>query len=575
MHDLIRDIALCILMAWLFGVAANLSRQPLILAYLVAGFVLGPSGLQWVTSAQSIASISELGLIFLLFMIGLEIDLKKIIGAGHVIVLTAASQILFGWLLAFAFFFSMRPLIGGDAIAWIYLAVAAVLSSTVIIVKTLYEKRELDTLPGRITLGVLVLQDVFAILFLAIQPSLDDLRPLLVAISIGQAAALVAAALLVSRFILPWLFHQIARLPELVLVGAIAWCFAVGELAVHLNLSREMGALVAGVALSTFPYALDVTAKVTGLRDFFVTLFFVGLGLVMPLPNLAVMTIGLIVAAFAVASRVATVFVPLYAMRQGIRASLLPALNLAQLSEFSLVVMQLGVAAGQVDARSANAVSVAFVLLAVVSTYCITRSEGVTRSLVTVLKRMGVRDLDHGHVPPAPAQEGAASTSPIVFLGFYRVASSILAELERQKTTLIDQICVIDFNPQVHKALSLRGVNVRYGDVSHPEMLAHAGLGKANIVVSSVPDWLLAGTSNEKLVKDVRALNAAAMIIATADEFHKVTRLYAAGADYVVVARIDEADDFLDAISAAQAGLLADKRAQVEARLVARDEVLP
>ena len=177
----------------------------------------------------------------------------------------------------------------------LYLAIAVALSSTVIIVKVLYEKRELDTLPGRITLGVLVLQDLFAILFLAVQPNLDDLRSAFSSFRSARVIVLVGAALLVSRFVLPWIFHRIARSPELVLVGALAWCFLVGEVGERLDLSREMGALVAGVAISTFPYALDVTAKVTTLRDFFITLFFVALGMTIPLPTASIIGLALLI----------------------------------------------------------------------------------------------------------------------------------------------------------------------------------------------------------------------------------------------------------------------------------------
>jgi Kef-type K+ transport system membrane component KefB len=168
-------------------------------------------------------------------------------------------------------------------------------------VKVLYDKFELDTLPGRITLGVLVLQDLFAILFLAIQPSLGDLQIDIVLLSIVRVCVLLTAALLISRFTLPHLFQIIARLPELVLVGALAWCFAVAEFAEFLGLSREMGALVAGVSLSTFPYALDVTAKVTSLRDFFITLFFVALGMTVPLPTASVLGLALVIVVFTLA----------------------------------------------------------------------------------------------------------------------------------------------------------------------------------------------------------------------------------------------------------------------------------
>src|SRR5689334_5775849 len=164
MQELIGDITLCILFAWGLGLAAQFLRQPSILAYLVAGFAIGPFGAGWVKSQDSIAVISELGLIFMLFMIGLEIDLKKIIRAGPVILIAGGVQLLGGALLGLVFFIAIGMRLGGGGYDALYLCVACALSSTVIIVKVLYEKRELDTLPGRITLGVLVLQDVFAIL---------------------------------------------------------------------------------------------------------------------------------------------------------------------------------------------------------------------------------------------------------------------------------------------------------------------------------------------------------------------------------------------------------------------------
>src|SRR6201991_318765 len=387
MHELIRDITLCILFAWVLGLLAHFSRQPSILAYLVAGFVIGPFGTGWVKSQESISVISELGLIFMLFMIGLEIDLKKIIRAGPVILIAGGVQLIGGALIGLVFFVAIGMRFGGGAYDALYLCIACALSSTVIIVKVLYEKRELDTLPGRITLGVLVLQDIFAILFLAVQPSLANLQIGVILLSIGRVGVLVATALVLSRYVLPRLFHQIARRPELILLGALAWCFLIGEIAEKLELSREMGSLVAGVSLSTFPYALDVTAKVTTLRDFFITLFFVALGMTIPIPGLSVIGLALVIAAFTVVSRVITTFVPLYLMKQGLRASLLPAINLAQISEFSLVVIQTGVVAKHISAETSSAASFAFVILAVVSTFVMGRSDQVTRALIGPLKR--------------------------------------------------------------------------------------------------------------------------------------------------------------------------------------------
>jgi len=572
MHELIRDLALSILFAWLLGVGAQLVRQPLILAYLVAGFVLGPTGLRMVHSQESISVIAELGLIFMLFMIGLEIDLKKIVRAGTTIIATSVVQIAGCCLLGVVLFMLLGlPFGGGDWDA-LYLGVAGALSSTVIIVKVLYDKRELDTLPGRITLGVLVIQDLFVILFLAVQPSLNDLRIDVVLLSMLRVATLVTAAFLISRFVLPFFFHRIARLPELVLVGALAWCFFVGELAERLHLSREMGALIAGVSLSTFPYALDVTAKVTSLRDFFITLFFVTLGMTIPLPTTAVISLALVIVAFTLVSRFLTVFPPLYLMKQGLRASLLPSINLAQISEFSLVLMTVGVQAQQITSDTASAASFAFVILAVMSTFMMANSDSLVRQGVALLKRLGLRDLDQAH---ADADHGGHETRKILLLGFYRTASSFLAELERRKADLLAHVGVVDFNPTVFHTLQSRNVKVFYGDVAHVDTLAHAGIEKAEVVISTIPDSLLKGTSNEKLVRYVRSINPTAKIIATADVFSQAEDLYAAGADYVVIGRLGEASELTEAVAAAQDGLLADLRARLEPRLRDRSEVLP
>ena len=385
-------------------------------------------------------------------------------------------------------------------------------------------------------------------------------------------SALLAVVLLMSRFTLPHLFRLIARLPELVLVGALAWCFAAAEFAAALGLSREMGALVAGVSLSTFPYALDVTAKVTSLRDFFITLFFVALGMTIPLPTGAVIGLALAIAGFTLASRLITVFPPLYAMRQGLRASLLPAINLAQISEFSLVLLQVGVQSGQVTPSIASATSLAFVILAVLSTFLMMRSDRLTRLAIPAFKAVGFRDLGG---TDAEAEDEATKGHRILILGFYRVASSLLGEIERRQPMLMEQVGVVDFNPNAYHALQARGVAVHYGDIAHADTLSHAGVADAAIVILSVPDSLLKGTTNEKLVRHVRMLNPTAKIIATADVLAQTQALYAAGADYVAVARVAVASQLLDVVTAAEAGLLDDMRAKLDAQLADRREILP
>ena len=321
-QGLVKDIAICIIAAWVVAVVSQLARQPLLLAYLAAGFLIGPHALAWVPDEDAIETISSLGLSLMLFMIGLEIDLKKMLSAGRVITLAALAQILGGVALGCLVFNVLGP--AQNHLEALYLAVAAAMSSTVIIVKILYDKRELETLAGRITVGVMVLQDMATILFLALQPNLKHPAAGLMAVALVHVVVLVSAAFLASRFVLPPVFRSVARLPELVLVGALAWCFALAGFAAYLKLSPAMGALIAGMMVSTFPYTLDVVAKVTSLRDFFITLFFVGLGMAIPLPTWGFLWWALGLSLFLVASRFLTIFPALYLMRQGIASACCP-----------------------------------------------------------------------------------------------------------------------------------------------------------------------------------------------------------------------------------------------------------
>jgi len=579
-HDFLRDISICIGTAWLLGVVAQWLRQSVLLAYLVGGFLIGPNCLEWIKSDDSIGAISELGLIFLLFMIGLEIDLKKIASAGRLITVTAAVQILAGTALGILVArMAGIPMGAGQGWDALYFGVAGALSSTVIVVKVLYDKRELDTTAGRLTLGVLVLQDLAVILFLAVQPSLDSLKISAIVLSVVKVVGLVLSALLLSRFALPPLFRHVARLPELVLVGALAWCFLLGEFAHQLGLSREMGALIAGVALSTFPYALDVAAKVTSLRDFFITLFFVGLGLKTNLPNANSAVVALGIVAFVVSSRFLTIFPPLYWLRSGLRHSLIPAINLCQLSEFSLVLFDLGLKSGHLKSGTGDALSLAFVLLAVLSTFTMARSDSLVRHAEPWLKRFGLRDLDDGQTEIATREQLEAGNSHggarIMILGFFRTASSLLAEMERSAPDLLGDLAVVDFNPLVHAELKNRNIKVLYGDLGQRDTLLHAGIGKAEVLVCTVPDSLLKGTSNVRLVRSLREMNPTAKIIAPAEILSDVPLLMAAGADYVSMPRLQEAADLYEAVRAADSRLLEEKQKRLEKQLLERQEVLP
>jgi Kef-type K+ transport system membrane component KefB len=551
-QSLLSNIGLAFTIATLCAFIAKLLKQPVILAYLVAGVVIGPEiGFAWVKDKETIDLISEIGLILLLFIIGLEIDLKKLLSAGRTILVAGVSQFLLCVALGIGLAFLMGYAPGKANFDWIYLAVTLALSSTLIVVKLLYDKFELTTLPGRITLGVLVFQDIWAIAFLALQPNLHDPRIGILLASFMKGAALVLITLGVSRYALPRFFSFVAKVPELMLVAALAWCFLVSGAADWLGLSREMGALIAGVSMSTFPYNVDVIAKVINIRDFFVTLFFVALGMKIPQPSLSIVTAAVAMSLFVLVSRLLAVFPVLYLLGNGLRASLIPSINLAQMSEFSLVIASLGAALNHISAELVAALTFVFAITSVLSTYLIAYNHEIQRRLARLLAIVGFRT--GGDTTPDVAD---GEESSIVFLGCFREASSILHELEsRSKEAdgdgLLGQILVIDFNPLVLEELKRRRIRCLYGDVANMDTLHHAHIQSAKIVACTISDAILRGTTNLRLLRQARRLYPNAQVIAAADNISSAVELYEQGADFVYIARLHSARQMAELITRA------------------------
>ena len=570
MHDILFQISVAILIATAFAFIANWLRQPVILAYIAAGIVVGSTeGFGWVET-HAIEPISELGLILLLFMIGLEIDLKKLRRSGPAVLATGIGQFAICVLLGLAFFSWGRFDLSPGKFDAIYLAIAFSLSSTMIVVKLLYDKFELDSVPGRITLSILVFQDVWAILFLAVQPNLRSPSPAPLIVSLVKGLAIVALALLVTRYVLPVLFKSIAKLPELMVIGALAWCFGISLLAHQLKLSWEMGALIAGVAISTFPYNLNVVAKVISLRDFFITLFFVSLGTKIPRPTKELLLLSLIASVFLIASRFISITPILRFFRLGNRVSFIPALNLSQISEFSLVICALGVGLGHISESVLSIVVYTLAITSVLSTYAILGNHAIFQKVNPVLKRLGLRDLDDEH-PEDKKQLGR----PIVFLGFSRYASSLLHELIERQPGIEKDIAVVDFNPQVKGELDRRGIFSIYGDVSHADVLHHANVHTAQVMLSTIPDSILKGTTNARLLRQLLAMGPEDNVVVTAEDFQAARELYREGAAFVFIPRLMSVRDLAVVVLAALAGKIDDVRQRAMAELEAREEVLP
>ncbi len=533
-QELLAAIALSVIAAAALALVARTLRQPLILGYIAGGVVLGRHlGLGVVSDEASIEVISEIGLIFLLFIIGLEIDVPRVLQAGRTILVLGFLQFpLCAGLAWYALSGAVSSF--GGYLDGLYVAVALSLSSTLIVVKLLFDKLEIATFAGKLTLGVLIFQDLWAISFLALQPNLDHLGIAPLMRSLAAGAALVGMAAVLSRYVLPTLFRTIATSHELVLITAIGWCFLVSSVAGLVGLSTEMGALIAGLVLAALPYGMEVVARLSGVRDFFVTLFFVTLGLKMPVPSKQTLTLALIATLVVLVTRAVTIF-PLSALlRLDLRTAGVVALNLSQVSEFSLVIVSLGVEHGHVSQPVAGVVLYTLLITAVLSTYGIMYNHEAATGVGRVLAHVGIPQWmgrRRARTAPAPRPQ----QQDFFLLGVSREGLAFLKRLEDGASDTKSRILAIDYNPETLERLQAQGVAAMYGDISQTETLRQAGIERASVVVSSISDSYLRGTTNQGLLHLVRSLAPRARFVVTADTLADAERMYGEGAHYVLI----------------------------------------
>jgi Kef-type K+ transport system membrane component KefB len=531
MHGILPEIGISILSATALGFIFQFFRQPVILGYLVAGAVIGPGiGFSLVSNPAGIEVISEIGLILLLFIIGLELNPTKLLSSGRQLIYAGVGQFPLSILLGAGFFLLLGYGLGNGRLDALYLAMCCALSSTAIVVKLLYDKFELDTLPGRLTLGILIFQDLWAILVLALQPQFTNPQLLPVIMALGKSVALLAIGFLLSKYLLGWVFEKISKTPEMVVAMSIAWCAFMGGMGDAIGLSMEMGALIAGVAISSFPYSIHVTAKVLPLRDFFLTLFFLSIGMKIPVPDTPMLTGALAIVLFVIASRFLTVYPLLSFAGSGRRTSFISSLNLSQISEFSLVVAALGVHFGHIEERLLSLIIYAMAATSVLSSYFINGNHQAFLAFDRLLEKLGFRS-------KAKETEMGDVTDhyPMVLLGYHRGARAFIDHMQNIDPNLLQKILVIDFNLEVLKELKDKNIKGVFGDISSMDTLEHAHISSASIILATIPDSLLKGTNNLALVATCRTVAPNAVIVATADSAEKIEALKASGANEVLL----------------------------------------
>jgi Kef-type K+ transport system membrane component KefB len=561
---LVPAIGLAIVAAAVLAVVFHRLRQPALLAYIAAGLALGLFSEELAGAVPAMSQVAHLGLVFLLFIIGIEMDIAGILRLGP----RAAVAILLQAPVSIAALLAIQALahaaglrvpgLGEAPAAWLTFAVAASLGSTAVVVKLLADKFDLSTQAGRVTVLTLIGQDVWAVLALSWVTAQGDgtaghggVLALL-----GGAALLAAACILLSHWVLPRVLAGLSAAPDVLAVVALGWCFLWAEAFRRIGLSAEMGALFAGLTIGRLPQRVEIQAKVSSLRDFFMALFFVALGMSLPVPGARELAGAAVLVAIVVVTRLVLFSPALLAAGLGPIVSFAVPVNIAQISEFSLLLVPIGIAQGALSSADGSVISYALMLSVVLSTYAIPANYRIAAAIGRLAGRSRTAA---GPAPAAgeagPGDAGHGGPAPeIVFLGFFQNAEALARSLAGSAPGLLPRILVIDYNLRNHERVRRLGMRVAYGDVANPETLRHHGVAGAQVVVSTIADEFLRGITNAALLEQTRAINPGARFVATASSEAAARDLLARGAFACVTPPAEAAGAYAEAIARALPG---------------------
>jgi Kef-type K+ transport system membrane component KefB len=516
--DAFIQLSIVIVLAAAVSVIMRLLRQPLIIGHIITGIIVGPSLLGVITDKSVFQVYSDTGIALLLFIIGLELNAAVIRRLGKAVIVTAMTLLAgvggAGFLLAMAFHFS--------TVESIILGLALFFSSTIIIAKMLSDKKELTRLHGQLAIGIILVDDIiatFALLFVAAGSGHS-----LGAGEIGTLAlkgiGLVAVFTLISAQVLPRVGKFMANSQELLFLFAIAWGFGVATLINRAGFSIEIGALFAGVMLAHLPYASEIGARLKPLRDFFIVLFFVVLGEGLVLAHLtSVIVPALAFSAIVILLKPVVVMAALGMMRYTKRTSFKAAINLSQISEFSIVLAVLAASTGTVGGDVGAVITLVALITIATSTYLMQYDNWIyvkLEKILQVFERETTKE-----------REYKAKVYPLVLFGYKKGGHEFVKVFKNMKKPYV----VVDYSPEVIEFLTRQHIECLYGDATDNELLAELHMARAKLVVSTITDQ----PTNVALLRYVMRHNHDAVFICHADDYNEAAELYDHGAAYVML----------------------------------------
>lgn len=520
MSAFLMELGVIILIATALGFIAKLLKQPLILAYIIAGILVGPFVLNIVQSYDLVYTFSQLGAAFLLFLVGLHLSSKIMREVGRISIITGVGQVIFtsliGYFIAIMFGFSV--------IESLYISIALTFSSTIIIIKLLSDKNDLDTLYGKISIGFLLVQDFIAIGILILLSSIGPYVTLdkLLFTTFVKVGILFAITLAFGKFIFPRLFEKIARTQELLFMTGITWVLALASFSYFFGFSIEIGAFLAGVSLANTPYSYDLGNKIKPLRDFFLVMFFVFLGTQMVFTSSALMVPALVFSLFVLIGNPVIVLILMGLMGYKKRTGFLAGLTVAQISEFSLILMAMGLTLGHISSAAVSMVTIVGIVTITGSTYMIHHGRRLYEffsDYLSIFERKNLREAYHFE---------HHKKYDFVLIGHHRMGYSVMKGLKNHKTL------VVDFNPTIIKNLIKKDVPSLYGDISDTETLNAIRRFDPKLIISTVPTF----EDNMLIINAFKNSGENRAVFATANHVKDALDLYKAGADYVIFPQI-------------------------------------
>ncbi|MBI3334542.1 cation:proton antiporter [Candidatus Pacearchaeota archaeon] len=516
-------ISLIIAIAAFCAVIARFIRQPPIIAYLIAGIIVGPLFLNFIGTSSEFSDIinifAHIGVAFLLFIVGLSLDLRVLKEVGGVSTFAGIAEIILtggiGFLIALG--------IGFGSTSALYIGAALAFSSTVVVVKILSDKREIDTLHGRIALGILIVEDFVAAIALMVIPLLDAGGNLLFILkNLGLVIALILAILIGASLVLNRFMNHLARNQEALFLFGIAWALVLATLFDYLGFSLEIGALIAGMSLASSKYTLELGGKIKPLRDFFVVLFFVFFGSQLAGEiNGALIKQAILFSLFVIIGKPLIVMTVLRIAGYKKRTNFLAGSSLAQISEFSLILVLLGFTLGHLNQEIMSlAVMIAIITIGV-SSYSIYYAHGIFNKISHLL---GIFENRKHRID---SRKRGEEHYDIILFGYHRIGFKVLQTLKKMNKTFV----VVDYNPKVVLSLSKEGLNTIYGDAGDKDLLTELPLHKAKLIISTIPEE----SANLILRERLKEIGAKATFIATAEQPRGALDLYKEGIDYVLI----------------------------------------